>query len=106
MSPRGFRTVRTYHRVRTHGPPVPDDPRRSADEALLRFVLGRPDPTSATDDDDEEDAVSEDEARSRPQGEPHTHTWYDQRDVRHDVDCTCAVGADHTTPPLPGGRDR
>lgn len=99
MSQHGFRAVRVFHRVRMHGPPVPDDPRRSADEALLRFVLGRPDPTAV----DEEDAVSEDEARSRPQGEPHTHTWFDRSDTRHDVDCTCVVGADHTTPPLPGG---
>ncbi len=94
----GQRISRAYEPVRASRPRPPDDPRRSADEALLRFVLGRPAPALP-----EEDAVSEDEARSRPQGEPHTHTWYDRSDTRHDVDCTCVVGADHTTPPLPGG---
>lgn len=92
--PQGQRISRAYVPVRASRPRPPDDPHRSADEALLRFVLGRSD----ADDD-------EDEVRSRPPDESHIHTWYDQRDVRHDVDCTCVVGADHTTS-SPGGRDR
>lgn len=99
---RGRRLNRTVTFVRVRRPDPPPDPRRSADEALLRFVLGRPDPATT----DEEDAVSEDEARSRPQAAPHTHTWYDRQQVQHRVDCTCSVGADHETPPLPGGGDR